>query len=401
MARYGYRRRLGRGSDGATYAGVMGLHPVPFTRKRKFSYGGSTLAIPTTTSAPGGPRMGLARRVRPKLSRSYTRTATKRKRRRGRKVVKAGDNATAGYSVMGFGPLYNLFKSRVRTLGERHFEDGVATTVTNYNGTQGIFLCEPLMTRAHMKVISDAMSTGTSSSKSIVGDGKTIIHIRNQSNILVKCKLYEIYTRRTPPLLAGTVSQVATPKQAWYKFCTDQGIASLTLPGPIVVNGAHRVDMTPYCSDVAYYYKIGKVTSLHLEPGMQHNHTISHNFFKRLKREHWENTDANAVSIGGWTRHFMVVFYSGLVHNKNVNPSEELVGTDSLEGVKTAANQITVSDVTLDIVVRNSFKYMIDSQSTNVFTEDPTYPYKLDLADVDEEQMGEADDQPGTVVANQ
>lgn len=393
MVKYGYRRRLGTGRGPYIRPSAnSGLRPVYRPRKR-----------PTGGAIGGGAPLRMGRRVRPKLAASYTITQTRRKRRRFRQgVSKAGDNATQGYSHMGGTKYKSLWHSKLKTLGVRSLEDGTATTVTSYNGTQGIFLLPAFHGRSQLKSISDSMATTNPTTRCLVGSGKTILHIKNQSNILVKCKLYEFYTKRT-----GCTTSTYDPKAAWYKYCVDQSIDPLTVNDPtatptsFTVNAAHRVDMNPYCSDVAHYFKIAKMTTLHLEPGMQHNHTITHDVYKILKREVWEDTDVIQTSIAGWTRHFMIVFYSGLVHNKNVNPSDLITGGASINGVKTQSDQITVSDVTLDVVCRHSFKWVIDSTSTDNVTEDSTYPYRLDLADADEEQMGETQDARMVVVANQ
>lgn len=392
MVKYGYRRRLGTGRGPYIRPSANAvMRPVYRPRKR-----------PAGGAIGGGAPLRMGRRVRPKLAASYTATQTRRQRRRFRKgVTKAGDNATQGYSHMGGTKYKSLWFNKVKTLGVRSWEDGTATTVTSYNGTQGILLMPGFHTRSQLKTISDSMATTNTTSKCIVGTGKTVLHIKNQSPILVKCKLYEFYTKRT-----GCTSGTYDPKAAWYKYIIDQSIDSLTVndiketPSTFTVNGAHRVDMNPYCADVSHYFKIAKMTSLHLEPGMQHNHTITHDVYKILKREVWEDTDALQVSIGGWTRHFMIVFYSGLVHNKDVNQSDIVTGGASLNGVKTASGEITVSNVTLDVVCRHSFKWLIDSTSTENHVEDSTYPYRTDLADLSEEHMGESNDIRMSVLAN-
>lgn len=327
-------------------------------------------------------RLGLSKSARPRMGarvRTSAPTMTRQRQRKARGGVhKIGQNATAKYTRMGNSYNWRLWQSRKRTLAVRWFEFSSATTVDSYKASQGIYMLPSVLNRAHLKALSDKASTGNTTSKVFVGGGTTVIHIKNQTNIVAKCKLYEIYTRRTA---LGTGSD--SPLSCWYGWCTDQGLASFTTE-TVTLNGAHRVDETPFCSDVGYYYKIGKVTTLHLEPGMQHNHTIKHRWHKNLRREAWEEADATTQpSIGGWTRHFMVVWYSTLVHDTNVAPV-------AATGVKEDAGEVSVASVRLDIVTSHKFEYMIDTTCVSALDEEVNYPYKLGI--LDEDHMGENQD---------
>lgn len=211
----------------------------------------------------------------------------------------------------------------------------------------------------------------------------------------MKVTLYEMLCKRDS-------HDGLTPKDLWYKYNIEQSIVNMTLPGPVVLNAAHRVDSVPYCSDVGRYFRIVNRHSWYLEPGQQHTRIVRHRFMKTLIREAWENLATNegpVQSVGGWTRNFLLVWQSALVHNKNVDPQDILADGVSALGCKYASNQVTVSDAMLDVTVRHHVNYVQDSNGSRTVYEQP-YPYKLDLADADEEHMGDADDQPGQILAS-
>lgn len=333
----------------------------------------------------GGSRLGLYKGAALRLGLRVRRGSATRTRQRRKQVAmgvrKIGQNATAGYSRMGRSAMWRLWKSKKRTLGVRVFEHSSGVTLDSYKASQGVYMLPAIMTHSHLKNCSDQASTGTNSSKVIVGGGTTQIHIKNQTNIVAKCFLYEIYTRRTA---AGAV--VNSPYAAWKQYNADQAIAGFVTE-TVSLDAAHRVDAKPYNTDVGYYYKIGKVTRLHLEPGMQHNHTIKHRWHKILRREVWEDADSVLqTSIGQWTRHFMLIWYSSLVHDNGVAPTNEA----GLLGVKEDLGEVSVCSVRLDVVTRHTYEVMIDNNAVGVITEEAVYPYKVGI--MDEDHMGENQD---------
>lgn len=369
MTRYVNRRRLGRPYKRGDYASNMGLVAVPFRRRRP----PPTI---TTTGISGGPQLRMGFRVR---TSGRTQTKTKRKRRFGGAVTH-GDNASSSYSIMGSRKYASFYINRSKSLGVHHLIETDVATLESYQGTQGIFMLPALLDRADCQTVSNQISTVNRSTTSLLLDGKSVFHIRNATSNLCKLRIYEIWTIRNPPK-----TDLHTPQRAWYDGNTDSGLPTITV-GAVTLNYAHKIDSTPFgVRDFSRYYKIHKVTSVHLEAGQQHNHTIKHNIYKRMKREVWEDNpeETGFTTIGGFTRHFMIVWQGGLTHDTTAALLPNLPA-----GIKSVAGEVTCSAIRLDVSVEHRFRYMFDSVSTERFTS--TGNVKVNVAD--EDFMGETGD---------
>lgn len=285
-------------------------------------------------------------------------SATKTKQRQKKRFsgpVTHGDNASSSYSSMGNMKGYRMWKFLTKAKGVFNEENTVSYTVESYQGSQGIYCLDPLMDRADLSGIFASVDTGTRTSKCILGAGKSVFHIRNQTANLAKLRIYEIWTTRNPQ-----DAKLNYPQGAWYDHYTDQQIPNFTAGktgDSVSLNGAHKLDETPFhAKDFGRYYRVHKCTSVHLEAGQQHNHTIRHHFYRTVNREVWEDTPELMVSMGGITRHFMIVWYGGLTHDTLVAPAYE-----EPSGVKVDANEVTVSAIRLDISVRHQWTYAIDA----------------------------------------
>lgn len=282
---------------------------------------------------------------------------------------------------MGFAVDWPLWNRQTKLSAPRSFESLFGTTVDCLKASQGVYMLPPILTRAQLKQCSDQVTTGTTSTRVMVGGGKSEFHIKNQTNVVCKCKIYEFYTRRN-----GGAAATDDPYECWKQFMTDQAVDTFTTEAT-VCNAVHKIDQKPYCSDVGYRFKIGRVTSLHLEPGMQHNHVVHHKWYKVLRSEAWQGVPDTLKSVQGWTRHFMVVWYSSLVHDTAVVPT---VAVGAM--VKEQAGFTTACNVRLDIVVRHTWSMCANFPGNVVVTEEPTYgnTYKLGVANID--HMGENQD---------
>lgn len=274
-----------------------------------------------------------------------------------------------------------LWKSLTRTKGILSEERTSSFTVDSYQGTQGIYMCDPFLDRDDLSAIWSSVDTQARTSKCMLGLGKSMIHIRNQSNNLCKLRLYEIWTTRNPQ-----DAKLNFPQGAWYDHCTDQSFPQITVQDGLL-NGAHKVDETPFAArDFARYYRVHRVHTVHLEPGQQHNHTVRHKMFRVMSKEAWEDTPALMVSMGGITRHFMLVWYGGLTHDTLVAPAWDVTSGVKVQGGATAA--VTVSSIRLDVAVRHSYNWVVDASAVGrVFK---SGDYKRGIGD--EDFMGENGD---------
>jgi hypothetical protein len=250
---------------------------------------------------------------------------------------------------------YRWWKFLTKAKGIYNEENTTTYTVESYQGSQGIYCLDPLMDRTDLSALFSTVDSGTRTSKCVLGAGKSVFHIRNQTANLAKLRIYEIWTTRNPQ-----DAKMNYPQGAWYDHYTDQSIPTFVAGktgDTATLNGAHKLDETPFhARDFGRYYRVHKCTSVHLEAGQQHNHTIRHHFYRTVTREMWEDTPELMVSMGGITRHFMIVWYGGLTHDTTVAPALE-----TPFGVKVDASEVTVSAIRLDISVRHQWTYAIDA----------------------------------------
>lgn len=297
--------------------------------------------------------------------------------------VTHGDNASSSFSVMGSRIGAGFFRRKARTLAVLKEEQTSTHTVESFRGIQGIYILPSFMSKGQLKYMSDYASTSTRSTRVLVGGGKSVFHIRNQTANLCKLRIYEIWTKKTPP-----VEKLSTPQLAWYDHNTEQALADIVFgTPPVTVNFAHKADETPFAArDFNHYYRVHRVHTVHLEAGQQHNHTIRHNVYRALPREAWEDLPDPLATVGGWTRHFMLVWYGGLTHDTTVGSVENPFST--VNGVRVNQGNVTLSSIRLDVSVRHSFQYMLDQSTLSRITATGNF----DLEVLDEDFMGETGD---------
>lgn len=289
-ARPGYRYRKPGYSGSNTYARTMGLVPIPYRGKRKYA-------------PPPGAQPRLGRRVRPRMGRSFTKTRTRTKTKRGG-VTSHGDNSSSSYNMIGGG-----WRSRtMRTINKKLIcpqtvNEHTCETATCLLGLQNVKVF-PIMTKTMLNSIKSTVAGGTTNNnaKMVLRNGKQIFRFRNCSNTNARCTIYDIVTKRDIGDIGGSTTN--DPQIAWRKGLTDAGGAT---------NGQLKVGCTPHRSpEFNHYFAINKVTSVNLEPGQEHQHTIKHKWNKIVNSVRFENT--NYEGVAGLTRYIMLVWHGTLVH---------------------------------------------------------------------------------------
>lgn len=341
--RRSYRRRLGGSS---TYASTFGMRPVPFKRKR-----------PTTT-ATGAP-VRLGRRVRPKLARSYVLTKTKTKNRPG-KVTTHGDNQSSSVSTIGKKWLSKFDKmlSRKIVSPQSSYKNDYGR-VQCTQGTQGLTYFY-FMTKTDMTAMETAANGGSATNNNVrlfLKTGKVAIKLRNQANTTAKVTLYDISTKRDP-----LSTSVENPVKAWDKGMIDLG-AGLTGVAQSVPGA------TPFKSpEFRNGFYVNKATTVYLEPGQQHDHTVYHKYNRIIDTVRYQNN--TSAIFAGLTRWVMVVFHGTLGH-ESATP-----GT------------VTFMPITLDYAVSYEYEYGWIEKTSPSFSLTDNFPKAV----VDFDFMGESGD---------
>lgn len=286
MPRYGNRRRLGGGSKWGrgSYASTMGLKPVPF-RKRK---------------APTGAPVRLGRRVRPRMARSFTFTRTQKKKRGGR-VLSHGDNQSSSYTVFGKRRMSRFDRLMYRKIvsPQTQFING-SGKLNSDQGRQFIHNAA-FMRKGTLTAMETAAAGGATNVpvKLFLKSGKVTYRFRNQSNTNCKMSIYDIGWKRN-----SVSAALDDPGECWQKGLTDFGVSATF---------SQTVGQTPYRSpEFNQYCYTKKVTTVSLEPGQQHDHTVYHLYNRVVDTIEFQNNVG--LSVAHLTRYLMVVFHGTLGH---------------------------------------------------------------------------------------
>jgi len=346
MARRMFRGRRRLGGGRGSYAGTMGLRPVPFTRKRK--YPGSS----TGTGLSAAPRLG--RRVRPRMGASYLLTKTKRKRPG--QIRTHGDNSSASVNSIGKKYLSRFDKMMYKKIvSPQTVFDNSSGNVAAPQGKQAA-LVYGFMSSGTLTAIKTACAGGTATAiplKFFLKGGKFVLRLKNQSNHVCKLSMYDIVTKK------NTISTALdNPLECWNKAYTDYGSGASTTVG-----------FTPYRSpEFNQYFGVNRVTTVSLEPGQQHDHSVYHRYNRVVDSIQFEN--ATGTAIAGLTRFVMIVFHGSLGH-------------ESL-----TASTVTYMPVTLDYAFSSDYTYGFIEKTVRGFTATDNNPTTV----VDFDHMGEAGD---------
>lgn len=283
------RRRLGGGSG--SYASIVGANPLPvtITRKRKW--------FPSITKDQVPLRLG--RRVRPRMARSFTVTKTKQKRRFGT-AHKTGDNSSISSTRYGFAMSHSNKMLFRKLVGRQTYSGNTSTNFTSGQGEQGVFQYGVLSRDQMVAIKAQALggTTNANNAKIFVGYVKHRVVFRNQSNSSGRVTLYDLVWKKNP-----VASSLDTPIEAWQKGYTDFG----------VTGNEEIIGNTPFQSpEFRNHVTVKKVTTLHLEPGQQHEHTVYYRVNRIINTTLFDNSGFAPVPF--LTSYVMGVWHGSLGH---------------------------------------------------------------------------------------
>jgi len=185
---------------------------------------------------------------------------------------------------------------------------------------------------------------------------RTRLTLRNQANHNVRMTIYDIGVKKR----YGS-SSLDTPTEAWNVGVDDYGDADYD---------PTTVGVTPFKSpEFRRGYFVQNTTTLSMEPGQTHEHTVWHKYNRLLNSVIFEH--GNDLAVAGVTRYCMVVFHGSLFHE--------------------SATPITVTtgECVVDYMLYEEYSYSyLDSINPSV-----TFTNGLATALVDGDQMGEDQDQ--------
>lgn len=316
------------------------------------------LGVSTSRKRSGAP-LRTGRMVRPKLSRF----ASVRARPQGRVAVH-GDNATSSFVSVGgtrmLPSLRNLMRKLVQLRNATTTTSGFALSGIGRQNTINV----TFLTKQQLTSMETAANNGIATDNSLrlfLKSGKVTLTLRNQTNNNAVVKLYDIVCKRDPPN-----EDLDSPVDAWAKGMTDFG----------VMDAEEVIAATPFRSpEFNHFFRVVRVTSLHMEPGMQHVHTVRHYYNKVYNSVRTQSVGGTAVS--GFTRFIMPVFYGSLVHEDG------------------APDVVTTSNIKLDysIVREHSWGFLLPAAPTVSVTD--TLPKALTAPSF----MADGDDVDAPIVA--
>lgn len=337
------------GGDVARYPGV-GSRLVPVFKKPR---------LPPRAPLRMGPRV----RPRVRAGRSYTKTVTKR-RRKVPKVYSHGDNSSYSYNkIVGRSNLRSLWSVARRVVNPQTVRTNYSNKWTCPYGLQAtnvlsIFTKTQLVA---MKTAANGAAATDNNVKLFLRTGQMKVNFRNASNTNMRCTLYDVVTKKTPP--SGSLD---SPSEAWVKGLTD-----FSVTGTNTVVG-----MTPFKSpEFREYFRVNKATTLSLEPGQEHQHTVYHKWNRLVNSTQFDNAPGDVVS--GLTRFFMIVWHGTLGHES---------ATDTT---------VTTAEGKLDYMYSVQYSYGYLNEIKPSFTSTNNLPTNITQLDF----MGESGDADTTIVA--
>jgi hypothetical protein len=260
------------------------------------------------------------------MARSYTLTKTKTKRRTGQ-VSSHGDNQSFSVNSIGKKWLTRFEQMMWRKVvsPQVKFENGSSTS-SSTTGSQAVAEYR-FLPKNYLTVMETAANGGFVTDapvKFFLRSAKSVVRMRNASNSNCKITLYDIVTKRAPPSAA-----LDSVLEAWTKGLVDYGNSATAY---------QTVGQTPHKSpEFNYYFSINRSTTVSLEPGQQHDHTVYHSYNRIVDSVSFQNSAS--TSIPGVTRTTLIVFHGTLGH-------------ESL----TPAN-VTYMPIKLDLAYTYEYKY--------------------------------------------
>lgn len=235
-------------------------------------------------------------------TRNAGKTGTKTRRRR-RGGSGFSGMLTAGVSYCMFRKYGRRLDKSIfkRLVGRQMWQDQDIGNTTCTLGRQATTLVASTLSPGVLKTIKDVI-TGTTTAKTAqmyLDSARTIVYLRNQSNMQLKCRVYDILARRDP-----VGSGIDTPIEAWAK-----GITDLSGSDNTTYIGSHPTQSEEFRK----FYKILKTTVLDMPPGYYHEHIIKAKINKIINTTVMDNFSLNG--LGGYTIFTVIVFYGTLVND--------------------------------------------------------------------------------------
>lgn len=280
------------------------------------------------------------------------------------RVSKRGDNNSASFTRLGSS--YRGVSSALyrRLLGRQTIHKNLANTQTSAIGGQNViqFSC---LAAGDLGAIKTACNAGAATENDVLmflGTMKHNIKLKNQSSIAGKLTIYDLVYRRTPLDAAYD-----SPTELWNKGYVDAGAGATQ---------ASVVGNTPFGSpEFKTYIRVHKVTTVYIEPGQTHEHTMVHRLNRLVHSTRFAN--ASSTYFGGLTTVCMVVWHGGIVH----------------EGLTPAT--VTVSSLKLDYIQTLEYNFAYLSRNTPSYTTTDNLVKTI----VDPNHMGEDQDVDANVVS--
>lgn len=323
------------------------LYPVPFQRRKRPQPGTPTTA---QTARRVRPRVGL--RVR---NRGITGVQTRRKSVFGNSH-KTGENSSVSATRFGLSMspfIRNMYK---KAQGRKTTTSVVTGSSISGQGTQ-LNLEWAALSRTMLDSIKAEAQGGTATATNvrlILGYVKQRLVVRNQSNNVAKCSFYDISWTKSP--VTSTVDSV---QEAWRKGYTDMGLVSQDL---VVGN-------TPFNSpEFRRHCFVRRVTSVNMEPGQQHTHTVYRKVNRVVNSTAWDNgTTLNPVE--NMTSYILIVWHGSLGHEN------------------TSVQNVSYMPIRMDWAYHLEYNYGFLPYSTPSYTVNGTLPTIVNF-----DQMGETGD---------
>lgn len=180
---------------------------------------------------------------------------------------------------------------------------------------------------------------------------------KNQSNLYGKVVIYDIMSSSRQCHSSTT----DTPLEAWEKGVTDLGVPTGHLiPG-----------QTPFKSpEFNLFFKIKKVTTVPMEPGQEHEHTVYQRINRTIDSTLFDDSTVTGVPL--LTSFVMLVFYGSIVHDS------------------TTPAVVSCGQIKLDIIQSHEF---VARRAVMLSVPSVLLVNALPLVVTDPDHMGEADDQ--------
>ena len=332
----------------SNYGFGRNTQPVPFRRRRP----------PSRLVAKVGAPLRMGGRTR-----TSGRTMTKRrKKKKVTKIHKRSENSSASQVRFGKYKIPTGTRTLLKSvIARRHDMEIRSTNATSTTGVQGLQVFTTL-DKDHLIQMKTDCAGGTATDNEITFFLKSVKRqqfYKNQSNHVVKLTLYDCVAKSQAPAVA-----VDTVSECWSKGLLDAN------PGGNVT--VADIGQTPHKSaEFRLYWRIERVTTIYLEPGQQHEHTLIQSINRIVKSTMFDH-NALVASIPGLTTTTLAVFVGSIGHDSTV------------------ASRVSFMPATIDVAMKREIQYSVLPSSTSKIVYSNLLPTPALIANFD--FMGETQD---------